>query len=198
MLLVVTPSWTGAARAASEGVALALCVRRAGYAAAFVVLAAVLLPLTGHAANLPTPAAAELADAVHVVSAGIWAGGILAMAALSPPAGWRSAEAAALLTRFGRVAVIAFGVTALSGLINATGYLGGLSDLWSTTYGVVLAFKTLGVLVLMAASLAWRRGFSVARAEAVVVICVVAATAALSVLPLPAPAPETDVQLVQH
>ena len=51
---------------------------------------------------------------LHVVSAGRWAGGLLALASLRPPGGWAGAEARTLLERFGRIAFIAFGVTALS------------------------------------------------------------------------------------
>jgi len=202
--LLVMALWTGgaggwlAARVVAEAIAFVLCMRGNPFVAPFVVLAAVLLPLTGHAAALPTPAGAELTDAVHVLSAGMWAGGILALASLRPPGGWRSAEAGALLQRFGRVAVIAFGVTALTGLISATEHLGGLSDLWSSAYGLVLGLKTAGVLAMLAASLSWRRGFPVARGEAVVAGLVIAATAALATLPLPPLAAGTIALLDRH
>ena len=92
-----------------------------------------------------------------------------------------------LLQRFGRVAPIAFGITALTGVLRATEQLGGVSDLWSTTYGQVLIFKSAGVLVMLALSaLALRRGVSVARLEAMVAVLVVGATALLAGFPLPA------------
>jgi putative copper export protein len=151
------------------------------------VLAAVLLPLGGHAAGVLPAGGAELADALHVLSAGIWAGGILALASLRPPDRWRSPEARLLLQRFAGVALIAFAVTALTGVLRATEQLSALSDLWTTSYGVVLTLKSVGVVVMLAlSSLAWRRGLPVARAEAGVAAAVIALTALLAAYPLPA------------
>src|SRR5207237_205384 len=80
------------------------------------------------------------------------AGGVGALATLEPPEGWGSAEARVLLERFGRVAMIAAGVTALTGVLRATEQLQGLSDLWMTAYGVVLALKVAGVLAVVVLS----------------------------------------------
>jgi len=92
-----------------------------------------------------------------------------------------------LLERFGRIALIAFGITALTGLLRATEQLNAVSDLWTTTYGLVLSFKSMGVLVMLALSaLAWRRGLPVAGVEAGVAVVVVGATALLAAFPLPA------------
>jgi len=174
-------------RVAAEGAALVLCLRGNRYVAPFAVLAAALLPLAGHASGVsPQAAGAEFADALHVLSAGMWAGGILALASLQPSDGWRSPEARMLLERFGRVALIAFGVTALTGLLRATEQLSDVSDLWTTTYGVVLMLKSAGVLAMLAASLAWRRGWPAGGAEAVLATAVVGATALLAAFPLPA------------
>ena len=180
------PGWEHVARVAAEGLALFLCVRGIGYVAPAAVLAAALLPFAGHAAAVEPAAGAEFADALHVLSAGIWAGGILALATLHPPDGWRGAEARALLDRFAGVALIAFAVTALTGVLRATEQLHGLSDLWQTPYGVVLALKSAGVLIMLAlSSLAWRRGLPVARVEAAMMALVVAATAVLASFPAP-------------
>src|SRR5216683_370792 len=86
-------------------------------------------------------ALALLVDELHVASAGIWAGGVLVLATLRPPDGWPSPEGQDLLTRFGRVAMVAFAFTALTGLLRATEELTGFSDLWQTVYGVVLVAK---------------------------------------------------------
>jgi copper transport protein len=130
---------------------------------------------------------AELADALHVLSAGMWAGGILALASLRPPDGWRSPQARMLLERFAGVALIAFAVTALTGVLRATEELATLSDLWTTSYGLVLTLKSLGVVVMLTlSSLAWRRGLPVARVEAGVATLVIALTALLAAFPLPA------------
>jgi putative copper export protein len=181
------PQSFGVARVAAEGAAFALCVRGIPAVAPAAVLAAVLLPLGGHAAGVLPAGGAELADALHVLSAGMWAGGILALASLRPPDGWRSPEARLLLERFAGVALIAFAVTALTGVLRATEQLATLSDLWTTSYGVVLTLKSLGVVVMLAlSSLAWRRGLPVARVEAGVAALVIALTALLAAYPLPA------------
>jgi putative copper resistance protein D len=181
------PQWPGVARVAAEGAAFVLCARGIPAVAPAAVLAAVLLPLGGHAAGVLPAGGAELADALHVLSAGMWAGGILALASLRPPDGWKSPEARLLLERFAGVALIAFAVTALTGVLRATEQLAALSDLWSTSYGLILSLKSLGVVVMLAlSSLAWRRGLPVARLEAGVAALVIALTALLAAFPLPA------------
>jgi putative copper export protein len=185
-LLVMSPSVPLLARVAAEGVALFLCVRGIPLVAVFAVAAACLLPLTGHAAGVePQPAGAEFADILHVLSAAMWAGGILALGSLRPPEGWRSADARALVGRFERVAQVAFAVTALTGVLRAAEQLSDVSDLWTTAYGEVLAVKILGVLAMLAVSVAWRRGSPMARADAAIAVAVVGVTALLAAFPLP-------------
>ena len=179
-LFVGDPDLPVALRVTAEGVAWLLCVRGVPYVAVFGVLAAALLAIAGHA----TGVGAQFADVLHVLSAGMWAGGILALASLRPPDGWTSPEARSLLERFGRIALIAFGITALTGLLRATEQLNGFSDLWSTNYGVVLLLKSTGVLVMLALSVLWRRGRPVARIEAAAAVLVVGATAILAAFPL--------------
>jgi putative copper resistance protein D len=180
------PGWERLARVAAEGLAFLFCVRGFGYPVPLGLLAAALLSVAGHAIAAPQAAGAVFADVVHVLSAGMWAGGILALAALHPPAGWRSEEARAVLDRFGGVALIAFAVTALSGVLRASDQLRDISDLWTTYYGIVLSLKSIGVVVMLVLSaLAWRRGVPLARAEAAVAVLVVAATALLAAFPMP-------------
>jgi copper transport protein len=186
-LLVFQHSWWLVPRVLAEAIALVLCLRGMPYVAPFAVLAAVLLPLTSHAATLEPAAGAMFVDALHVISAGMWAGGILALASLRPPRGWSSEESRTLLERFGRVAIIAFGVTALTGVLRATEQLNGLSDLLTTGYGAVLTLKSAGVLAMLALSLlGWRRHAAVSMAEAGTTILVVGLTALLAAFPLQA------------
>ena len=173
------PTLLVAVRVAAEGVAWLLCARGNRFVAPFGVLAACALALAGHARE----PGSEFVDAVHVLSAAMWAGGIVALAGLSPPEGWRGAEARLLLERFGRVAVIAFAVTALTGVVRASEQLSDVSDLWTTPYGEVLAVKLAGIAAMLAMSAWWRRGRPIARAEFVAVSVVVAATAALAAFP---------------
>ena len=170
-VLALTPSAQAGARVALEVIALLLCLRG---------IPIVIVPLLAGALLAGT----DLAAAVHVVSAGLWAGGVLALASLRPPGGWGSPEARSLVERFGRVAVVAFGVTALTGVLRATEQLHGLSDLWTTSYGVVLSVKCVLVLAMLAVSPAWKRGWTAARLDAFLTIAVVGATSLLAAFPL--------------
>ena len=181
-LLVAAPGWAVGVRVAAEGAALLLCVRGVPFVAPPAVFAAAALSVTGHASG----PGAMFADALHTLSAAMWAGGILALASLRPPDGWRSEEARSLLERFGRVALIAFGITALTGLLRATEQLHDLSDLWTTAYGVVLSLKVAGVFAMLSLSLVWRRGRPVAGLEGGFAVLVVGATALLAAFPQPA------------
>jgi putative copper export protein len=178
--------WPEFIRVVSEGLALVICLRGKPYVAPFVAIAAVVMPLSAHAAVVEPAAGAEFADALHILSAGMWAGGILALASLNPPGGWRGAEARALLARFSPVALIAFGITALTGVLRATEQLVSLSDLWTTPYGVVLALKVGGVGVMLVLSALALRRRPVLRVEAAVMMVVVALTALLASFPLQA------------
>jgi putative copper export protein len=180
------PGVVGVVRVVAEGVALALCVYVRRWVVPPAILAAVLVAFGGHAARVNPAAGAIFADAIHVLSAGIWAGGILVLSYLRPPAGWGGDEGRAMIQRFGRVAFLAFAITALTGVLRATEELRGFGDLWGTPYGVVLSLKTAGVLVMVAMSaLVWRRGFRYTRAEGTLALVVLAATALLAAFPMP-------------
>src|SRR2546426_235175 len=113
-------------------------------------------------------------------------GGVLVLATLQPPDGWRSLQGQDLLTRFGRVAMVAFAFTALTGLLRATEELTGFGDLWQTAYGTVLVAKSVGVLAMLAlAAVTWRRGVPVARTDAVMALAVMVATGLLAAFPNP-------------
>jgi copper transport protein len=172
-------------RVALEGVALGLCLTGRRLVVAPALLAAVLLAFGGHAVRVDPQAAGIAVDALHILSAGMWAGGIVALATLKSPSGWREGEGRALLDRFARVAPLAFAITALTGLLRATEELTAVSDLWTTSYGLVLSLKSIGVLAMLALSwLAWRRGLPVARWEAAIAVIVIAATALLAAYPI--------------
>jgi len=178
--------WVRIARVVAEGVALLLCLRGRGMVAPVAFFAAGSLAFAGHAATQPQAAGPIFADALHVLSAGVWAGGIMALATVRPPGGWNGEEGRAMLVRFGRVALIAFAITAMTGVVAAASALSYLSDLWTTQYGIALSAKSAGVLVMVVLStLAWRRGLGFVRFEAGVAVLVLAATAVLAVTPIP-------------
>lgn len=178
--------WVRVARVAAEGGALALCMMGRRMVAPVALFAATSLAFAGQAASQVQPAGPIFADALHVLSAGVWAGGIMALGAVHPPGGWGGEEGRSLLVRFGRVALIAFAMTAMTGVLEAASTLSGLSDLWTTPYGVVLSVKSAGVLVMVVLSaLAWLRGLGLVRFEAAVAVLVLAATAVLAATPIP-------------
>lgn len=188
--------WVRIARVAAEGGALALCMLGRRLVAPFTLFAAASLAFAGHAGQSQSPAGAIFADALHVLSAGVWAGGIMALATLRPPGGWSVEAGRALMWRFGRVALIAFAITAMTGVLDATSALSGPADLWTTPYGLVLSVKATGVLLMLILSaVAWRRGFGLVRFEAAVAIFVLAATAVLAATPIP-PATSDGMTLV--
>lgn len=173
-------------RLALEAVALGLCLYVGRSVVPPAIAAALALPFSGHAALAVPAIGAIFADAVHILGAGMWAGSILVLATLRPPGGWGGGDGRALLRRFAPVAFLAFAITAMTGLLQASAAIGDPSNLFKSPYGLVLAAKTAGVLVMVAISaFAWRRGWRFARVDGVVVLIVLAATALLAAFAIP-------------
>ncbi|MGH7426042.1 MAG: copper resistance protein CopC [Candidatus Methylomirabilales bacterium] len=171
-------------RLVAEGIALGAILFR-GPLVTGVVAALVTVAAAGHAAAARPRWWGVTVDAVHLVSAGLWAGGILALVTLRPPGGWRG-EGRRLLARFSPVALTAFLITVGTGIIRGTQELAGISDLVTTPYGRVVAVKVLGVLAMVPLSLrAWRRRMRSPRFEAGLAVLVIAAAALLAAYPLP-------------
>lgn len=141
--------------AALASVATLFAFRRAGrgassgwWVATPLVLGLAAFPgLTGHAAGedrLRT--LALLSDTLHVWAAGAWVGGLAMVLYLSRPdrvldhANSRS-RLADLVPAFSRVAMASVAVLVLSGAFAGWLHLPRLSDLWTTTYGGLLAAK---------------------------------------------------------
>jgi copper transport protein len=148
--------------------------------------ALVMLAAAGHAAGVQPAWLGIGLDAVHLLAAGVWAGGIGALAMLRPPGGWRSIEARRLLRRFTPVALAAFGTTVVAGGLEAVQQLGSLQSLFGTDYGrVLLAKMALVACMLPLSVMAWRLGRPRVRIEASIAVCVVAAAALLASFPAP-------------
>jgi copper transport protein len=146
----------------------------------------IALAAAGHAAAVSPPWWGIGVDAIHLVAAGLWAGGILGLATLRPPAGWRHGEGRALIDRFTPVALGAFVVTIGFGALRSAQELAALDDLFDTSYGRVVLLKILGVLLMVPLStLLWLRISRSARGEAAVAVLVIAAAALLAAYPLP-------------
>lgn len=173
------------ARLAAEAVAALAPARRSLFAAA---LAAALggLAGAGHAAAVRPPWWGATADTAHLVAASLWAGGILGLATLRPPGGWRGRAGRDLLRRFSPVAIPAFLATVGFGVLRGAQELASPSDLLGSAYGRVLAAKAAVVLAMVPLSVrAWRRVAASPRAEAAMAAIAVVAAALLAAYPLP-------------
>ena len=189
-------------------VGAALRVRTAALAA-LVALAAVAL--SGHA-NAASPRGLAVAvDWVHLVATAVWLGGIAVIVIVWWPILRRGTQAERLaiarrvLPRFGQVALPAFAVLVVTGLVSAIIELGHLPALWETDYGRVLAIKVALVALIAAASGVHalrlrprllranphpderleRRHWRLLRAEPLLGVGVVVAVAVLVAFPLP-------------
>jgi copper transport protein len=142
---------TGVARLVLVGaVALALLgaalrTPRAASVCALVALAA--LTLSGHPNSASPRGLAIGADLVHLAAAAVWIGGLSQIAwawlprlrTLDSPQ--RRTLMAGVLERFGQIALPAFLLLVVAGVVNAALELGSVHALWDTSYGRVLIVK---------------------------------------------------------
>lgn len=129
------------------------------------VLIAVAAPLAGHPVSVPgaAPLAVGL-DAVHVLAAGSWIGGLAvllfavvpAATGMSGGAGWDAVRR--VFIAFTPVALASAAALVLSGAAGAWLQLGGIEPILSSTYGRLLLVKVAIVLVVAILGLLnWRR-----------------------------------------
>lgn len=117
--------------------------------AALGVLALAVTPaLSGHAAAVPDITALTIAvDALHVIGAGGWLGGLLILVsvgvpkALALPEDQRGPAIAHLVNAFSPAALVFAGLVGITGLFAAWINLGSLGALWQTPYGRTLIVK---------------------------------------------------------
>jgi copper transport protein len=174
------------ARICAEALAcVAISTReRAAWAAVLVALTA--LSVSGHAAGAAIPWLSVAIDAGHLVAAGVWVGGLMAMATLRPPGGW-AGTGRALLQRFTPWALLGFATSVCFGLLQASINLGSASALLTTSYGRLLIAKAVGVAAMIPLSLlAWKLRRVHLRFEAAIGVVVIGAAALLAALPVPA------------
>ena len=160
--------------------------RHAKLVAPPALVAAFAVAYSGHF-GAPRPSAGDVfLVTVHVMAAGMWAGGIVALALQRVPGGWGSADGRELVARFSRIALIAFAITAFTGVIRASEALSSVGDLVNSPYGVVLMFKSAGVLAMVTLSaMAWRRRATSPKLEALLALFVIAMAVLLYAVPLP-------------
>jgi copper transport protein len=159
------------------------------YAAALALLAAPTL--SGHALDRDQPRVlAVIVDLVHMSSAAVWLGGLIAIVYAVPRATENDEARRAAVSRFSSAALASVVVLGTSGIARAYTELSAFSQLWSTSYGRALLVKTaifvplLGVgalnrLVLMRVYARLRRA---ARVEVVAIVGIVVAVAILTEL----------------
>ncbi|HEY7174716.1 MAG TPA: copper resistance protein CopC, partial [Micromonosporaceae bacterium] len=173
---------TGPARLAALVLAAALVVLAARRRALSPILVAgivIALSAAGHAANVDPGWFGIAVNALHVGASGVWAGGIMALAA-QWWAGARPLVRRALLARFARVAPWAFALSLGMGLLEATQLIGGLDGFLQTGYGRTLAVKGAFVAGMTMLSVMALRRRPMVRTEAALAVMVVAAAAALA------------------
>jgi copper transport protein len=180
------PGWARLGRVLLEALGVLVAWRWPRRAAPFAVGVVVALAAAGHAVAIQPRAWGIAVEAIHLVSAGLWAGGVMALALQRPPDGWRGAAGRTLLDRFTPPALASFAVTAGTGVIRGIQEVGGLAALFGSSYGLVLMGKVLIVLAMVQLSvLAWRRIAFFPRAETAAAVLAIGAAALLSAFPLP-------------
>ena len=127
--------------------------RRSGMVALAVLSILAMLPLSlaGHAADAPSHDTAVTALAVHLVSAVMWVGGLLALAMLRPLLGTALGVS---VQRYSTLAGWCFAGVAVSGLANAWIRVGSIDNLGSS-YGALVILKVVALAVLGVAG--WRQ-----------------------------------------
>jgi copper transport protein len=138
-------------------VAFARAVRRPDAGWALATVAALVLAFTpalsGHAAAVePLRGVAILSDAVHVLAASAWLGGLLALTVAGVPAALRGGAGkgmvADMVAVFSPLAMAFAGVAAGTGVLTALLHFDGFGQLWTTPYGRTLLVK-LGVVLIV-------------------------------------------------
>ena len=140
--------------AAAGAAAAALAASRARLLPAAGVCAVVLVvapAFGGHALDRGSPAwVAVPVDLLHLGSAAVWIGGLVALLSLLRGAVGDDAVRVAAARRFSTVALAAVVVLAASGVGRALTELDSVSQIWSTSYGRALIVKTVLFLPLLA------------------------------------------------
>lgn len=128
------------------------------------IVCAVAPALSGHAAGGESLALPVVADTVHVLAAGAWAGTLLLLAAVGIPAALRhsgddpKAAVLGMLRVFSPVALGSAALLAVTGVYASWVHLASFDALWATRYGQALLLKVgLVALMIVAGAINWRR-----------------------------------------
>jgi putative copper resistance protein D len=108
---------------------------------------AALVPMgtQGHSGALASHELAVSAMIMHMIGAAVWLGGLVLLVVLRPMV--KREAMADMMARYSSIALVAFIVVAISGIVRAAVSLGGLSEIFSA-YGTVLLVKVLSLVLL--------------------------------------------------
>ncbi len=112
-------------------------------------------PASGHARTASHPGVAVAATAVHLLAVTTWIGGLATVVILGGGAWRRLGESERrdvvrrIVAGFGRLGVVAVLALAVTGTVLAFVDLAAVSDLWRTTYGRLLSFKIVALVVAL-------------------------------------------------
>lgn len=123
----------------------ALTVRWAAAALGIAVASLAPVALTGHTASSGSHDLATTSLLLHLVGASLWVGGL---AALSWVAIHGSKRLEAAVVRYSSLALWAFVIVAVSGVVNASVRLRSLHDLFREPYGQLVLVKTAALILL--------------------------------------------------
>lgn len=199
----------GMAGAFLAALGLALASRRMAAAWGIAALGGVLLALgaalTGHAMATDRAWLAVPLDALHVLGAGTWLGGVTMLALVGIPCARRAADGweavRRLVAAFNPLAIGMATLVVVTGLGSAWLRLGAVAALWESAYGRMLLVKLAVVAIVAAVGFYnWRRVTPMlgdergttrmrrgASTEALCAAVVLAITAVLIMTPLPEP-----------
>jgi cytochrome c oxidase assembly factor CtaG/putative copper export protein len=154
------------------------------------------VPLTGHAAGAADHDVATSSLVAHVIAATLWVGGLLALVLYVRRS---RAELAIAVPRFSTLALWCYVAIGFSGLVNAWVRLGGIDQLWTSRYGILVLGKTAAFVALGFFGWWHRRTAAssllrLAAGEVVVMAAAIGLAVALS--RTPAPVPDTPAENV--
>jgi putative copper export protein len=176
--------WAQVARIALEAAVLEVALVRARLSPVLLASVVVALAAAGHGAGAGPAWPGLAVNAVYLAAAGVWAGGIMALALLRMTGRWQSGGSE-LLPRFIRIAPWAFLVSVGLAVVQVAQLLAGPGEMLTTSHVLTLVAKAAAVAAIAALSLlAWRRIRVGAGSGAVAVLVAVAAAAAVAVYPV--------------
>ncbi|HYF46676.1 MAG TPA: copper resistance protein CopC [Acidimicrobiales bacterium] len=111
---------------------------------ALAVAVAVVTSIAGHAWTVDARMIAVVADTTHLLTAGVWIGGVVVLLVTLSEADDRSA----MVRRFSQIALVTLAVVAATGSVHAFLQADSFDALFGTTYGLLVLLKVAGLVGL--------------------------------------------------